>query len=166
EMALALSGGISAKTYKGEISVIRIIDNKRILINTDNMDFKLMPKDVIDVAIKKQYYVHVLGQVQKPGVYLLPGHDKELLKIINEAGGFTDTAGLRKIEIRRMIQGRRETIYSDVRPLLKSKHQASSDIDLAPGDIVYVPQMTALKIGRETLYYFLPIFLVIIITIL
>ncbi len=80
----------------------------------------------------------VLGQVQKPGTYELPGNESvDLMQAIGLAGGYTRSANATKIIVKRVVQGA-EQIYR-----LNGKTMArggSQGFRIQPGDTITVEE--------------------------
>jgi len=86
-------------------------------------------------VVPRKLFVHVLGQVLKPGSYeFQPG--LSLAEVLAQAGGPTTRAALRKaVVIRKKTQ-----IPVDLEALLM-KGNASRNVLLEPGDVIVVPQL-------------------------
>jgi len=86
-----------------------------------------------------QMQINLWGQVQKPGIYKVPS-DMDLISLLSVAGGPTDLAKLKKVQVIRAYPdtGEARVIEVDVEHYLE---QADiSDIPkLYPGDTVFVP---------------------------
>jgi polysaccharide export outer membrane protein len=78
--------------------------------------------------------VFVIGEVKKPGAYILPGLST-LLNALYVAGGPTDAGSLRKISVQR----NRKTIATVDLYRLLLEGDRSGDITLQSGDSVFVP---------------------------
>ena len=84
--------------------------------------------------------VYVLGQVKKPSEISIPPEKTiTVLEAITSVGGFTDIANTSKIKVLRMENGKQKSIDVDVNAITK-QGKKSLDIDLLPGDVVFVPQ--------------------------
>ena len=90
--------------------------------------------------------VLVLGEVENPKTIAIKGK-LTLMDAITEAGGFTPDAVRRSVMIIRGELGSQQGIRIDVRQILK-KADISQNIDLEPGDIVYVPKTFIVYIER------------------
>ncbi len=84
--------------------------------------------------------VYILGQVKKPSSIDIPPEKKlTVLEAITSAGGFTDIAASSRVRVLRMEGDKQKTFDVDVTQITKQGNKAL-DIDLMPGDVVYVPQ--------------------------
>ncbi len=84
--------------------------------------------------------VYVLGQVKKPSELSIPPEKTiTVLEAITSVGGFTDIANTSKIKVLRMENGKQKSIDVDVNAITK-QGKKSLDIELLPGDVVFVPQ--------------------------
>ena len=84
--------------------------------------------------------VYVLGQVKKPSEIAIPPEKTiTVLEAITSVGGFTDIANTSKIKVLRMENGKQKSIDVDVNAITK-QGKKSLDVELMPGDVVFVPQ--------------------------
>ena len=84
--------------------------------------------------------VYVLGQVKKPAAIQIPPEKPlTVLEAITSVGGFTDIANTSKIKVLRMENGKQKSIDVDVNAITK-QGKKSLDVELMPGDVVFVPQ--------------------------
>ena len=84
--------------------------------------------------------VYILGQVKKPSEISIPPEKTiTVLEAITSVGGFTDIANTSKVKVLRMENGKQKSIDVDVNAITK-QGKKSLDIDLLPGDVVFVPQ--------------------------
>lgn len=90
--------------------------------------------------------VLVLGEVENPKTMAIKGK-LTLMDAITEAGGFTPDAVRRSVMVIRGELGSQRGIRIDVRQILK-KADISQNIELEPGDIVYVPKTFVVYIER------------------
>ena len=95
--------------------------------------------------------VHIMGEVQKPGKYLVRD-DTNLIELLSEAGGPTEYSNLSNVTITHMepalpangqggtdhIQGKRIIRYN-VKKYLREERAAAAPI-LEPGDVILVPK--------------------------
>lgn len=105
---------------------------------------------VITIALndfEKPYFI-AAGQVGKPGKYELRS-DLTLTEGIAIAGGLTDASKHSQVVLFRPVptKGMYEARLINVKKLLKN-HDLNEDVQLQPGDMVYVPQNTISKIRR------------------
>jgi len=101
----------------------------------DQTNVAISPGDTIIVS--KTGVVYVLGEVNKPGAFLMENNTSiSLMKAIALAGSTTKLASLKHaIIIRKSASGTVEIEVS----LDKIYHAKSSDIQLHPEDVVFVP---------------------------
>lgn len=84
--------------------------------------------------------VYVLGQVKKPSQLSIPPEKTmTVLEAITSVGGFTDIANTSKIKVLRMEKGKQKSIDVDVNAITK-QGKKSLDVELMPGDVIFVPQ--------------------------
>ncbi len=81
----------------------------------------------------------ILGQVQKPGEFVMTSKIG-VMQLISQAGGLTPYADKDKITIiRRTAEGEKEVIEFPYKNISRGK-DLDKDIDLKPGDVVFVPE--------------------------
>lgn len=86
--------------------------------------------------------VAVLGQVQRPGSHTLSGETQTVSAAIAAAGGITQQANVRAVEVRRPTsQGEPQVITLDFWKLLQ-EGDLSQDLPLQSGDAVMIRQAT------------------------
>lgn len=146
---LSEAGGLT-RDAGDEIIVIRQLaagDSKAIRISIDGLfvqgdpklNVVLEPGDVINVPVDKFVLIYVFGQVKNPGALQVKKSSlPTLTQAIAQAGGFTDRANRKKVNIRRKdVTGKEFEISVNVRNILKGKIK---DIPLQENDTVYVPE--------------------------
>lgn len=90
--------------------------------------------------------VYVLGEVKAPQIMTIKGK-LTVIDAITEAGGFTRDAVRKSIMIIRGELGSQEGIRINAKQIL-NKGDISQNIDLEPGDIVFVPKTFIVHIER------------------
>ncbi len=98
---------------------------------------------------KLEMFVHIIGEVRKPGKYRVPD-DTNLIELLSEAGGPTQFSNLSAVTITHveserfangqngnLLQGKR-IIRFNVNRYLKAEYAVAPPI-LKPGDVVLVP---------------------------
>ena len=90
--------------------------------------------------------VLVVGEVKNPRVVPIKGR-LTLIDAITDAGGYTRDAVLKSVIVIRGELGSQEGIRINVKEILK-KADLSQNIELQPGDIVYVPTTFVVHIER------------------
>ncbi|MBE3109918.1 MAG: SLBB domain-containing protein, partial [Acidobacteria bacterium] len=146
---LSEAGGLT-RDAGDEIIVIRQLaagDSKAIRISIDGLfvqgdpklNVVLEPGDVINVPVDKLVLIYIFGQVKNPGALQVKKSSlPTLTQAIAQAGGFTDRASRKKVNIRRKdVTGKEFEISVNVRDILKGKIK---DIPLQENDTVYVPE--------------------------
>jgi polysaccharide export outer membrane protein len=147
--AIAEAGGLTRDAGE-EIIVIRQLpggDNTSVRIPIDGLFVKgdpalnivLEPGDVINVPVERTAPIYVFGQVRNPGALQVKcSNPPTLTQAIAQAGGFTDRANRKKVQIRRKdASGKEIEIHVNVRDILKGKRK---DMPLLINDTVYVPE--------------------------
>lgn len=114
---------------------------------TENL-LKLLkdPKVTVIIANFGSKNIFVLGEVDKPGVYQFRG-GVNVLEAISLAGGWKNSAVLNSVMVVRRVftdqpEGYRLNVYNII------KHgDFSQNMNLEPGDVVYVPKSFVANIG-------------------
>ena len=144
---IAKAGGLLESAAASSVSVTRQTQEKAEVFAVDlelleknrflDSNFLLEGGDVIIVPEAKRN-VMVLGEVSKPGSYIL-GKEQRMLDVIAQAGGMTGSAAGDAVQITRVDQDNNihTTVY-DLDAVIKG---SSGDNPLVqPGDIVYIPE--------------------------
>ena len=84
-----------------------------------------------------QFTVHIWGEVNKPGLYIVPS-DTDLVKLMSYAGGPSKNASLHKVRLVRSYEGTDQVIELDVNDFVKDADPRIR-APLLPGDTVVVP---------------------------
>ena len=96
---------------------------------------KWIVNPVIEVKVLNKE-VTMMGELKTPGKYLLEKDYNTLLDVISKAGDFDFYADRKKIQVIRQVDGVPKTIAIN---LTKSSADFRENIQIYPGDIVYVP---------------------------
>ena len=96
---------------------------------------KWIVNPIVEVKVLNKE-VTILGELKTPGKYLLEKDEYTLLDIIAKAGDLDFYAEKRKIEIIRNVDGKP---VSHVVDLTKVDNLISANVQIHPGDIIYVP---------------------------
>jgi polysaccharide biosynthesis/export protein len=158
---LSMAGGFSADAAKDRVRVIRHsssgsrpstegqpasaasvteVDVTKIT-EEGNFSLEVMvgPGDVVVVPSLRKIYV--LGQVKTPGGLNVTSDQKiTVTQAISLTGGFTTVASERGVKIlrRNTATGQQSVIEVDVWSVIQGKLE--NDVELSPGDIVFVPE--------------------------
>jgi len=147
--AISASGGLTRDAGE-EIVIIRQLpdgDSTSIRVSIDGLfvqgdpklNVVLEPGDVINVPVDKLVPIYVFGQVRSPGALQVKRSSlPTLTQAIAQAGGFTDRANRKRVQIRRKdASGKELEITVNVRNILKGK---TKDVPLLVNDTIYVPE--------------------------
>ncbi len=96
------------------------------------------PQVAVDVVTVRSQVVSLLGEVQRPGRYVIEG-DLTVLELLAQAGGLQDDAGPLAVVLRRNEDGSRERLAV---PLAARQEpwREIDDVALQAGDVVQVAQ--------------------------
>jgi polysaccharide export outer membrane protein len=109
----------------------------------------IKPHDV--VTVPRARLVYVLGNVTKPGGYVMTDNDTmSLTQAIALAGGWDHTAKLKDARVLRASTtgGDREQIPANVKAIMENK---APDVQLHPDDILYIPTSVGKQVSMRTL---------------
>ncbi|TBR17506.1 hypothetical protein EPO15_16780 [bacterium] len=102
--------------------------------------FLIAPQVSIFIAEYGNKQVYVLGEVAKPGSYVLPTEaGLTVIEAITMAGGFSQYAAPDRTRVIRKKKGGSANIPIDVSAVTK-RGDKSKDIQLEPNDVVFVPE--------------------------
>ena len=108
----------------------------------DEIEKKLMhyidkPQVRIQITSIESQKIHVLGEVESPGTFILEQRTLAW-EAIPKAGGFTDDANQKKVLLLRKEKGEGRIATLNIKDLLKTG-KIDQNIYLRNGDIIYVP---------------------------
>jgi polysaccharide export outer membrane protein len=123
----------------GESAAIRIPIDGLFVQGDPKLNVVLEPGDIVNVPVDKPVTIYVFGQVRNPGALQVKRSSlPALTQAIAQAGGFTDRANRKRVQIRRKdASGKEIEIVVNVRDILKGKLK---DFPLQVNDTVYVPE--------------------------
>lgn len=145
--AITQAGGLTAGHGK-ELYVLRTARNglsEQVAINIDQLmvegrpelNIPLAPNDLVNVPLDTPMAIYVMGEVMKPGkLEFRASQTPTLLQALAAAGGQTDRAS-RWVIIKRMVNGREQTVKINYRQILKGDRK---DEILRDNDTVYVDE--------------------------
>jgi polysaccharide export outer membrane protein len=147
EGPIPVSGAFTDPSGKYSVAHINI---RNVMSGKDPEDnIMIKPHDV--VTIPRARMVYVLGNVTKPGGYVMTDNDSmSLTQAIALAGGWDKTAALHKARVLRasVNGGEREEISADVKAIMDSK---APDLQLRPDDILYVPNSLGKSVSMRSM---------------
>lgn len=124
--ALALAGS-TLPTASGEVVIARAGGEQTERVNVRDLQNGLAPLVMLEggdtLFVLWAENVYVFGQVRNPGAYALP-EETMLLQALAMAGGLTNRASSSRIQVVRMVGGRRVGLTDMIEP----------------GDTIVVPQ--------------------------
>jgi protein involved in polysaccharide export with SLBB domain len=139
--ALFEAGGPSKTGTMRDIQVKR---NGKTIINFDMYDFllkgdktkdvRLMPEDVIFIPPVGPLAA-IAGSVNNPAIYEIKG-EKRISELIEMAGGLSTVAFKGRVQIERIIDGRKQVVFESEMDAIKDK-----DLAIQPGDVLKIFQV-------------------------
>ena len=142
EGTIPVAGAFTDPT--GKYSVAHI-DIRAVMSGKDpEGNIVMKPHDV--VTIPRARMIYVLGNVTKPGGFVLTDNESmSITKAIALAGGWDKTASLSSARVLRASGGaEREQIPANVKKIMENK---APDVELRPDDILYIPNSTEKTVG-------------------
>jgi polysaccharide biosynthesis/export protein len=102
---------------------------------------------IIPTISKEENRVYIFGEVKKPGLYTFAGQGMRVFDVISEAGGVTLYAQESSTKVVRGDISRPEVLSADLKSLVE-QGDFSQNIQLANGDLVYVPRSFVGDVNR------------------
>lgn len=112
------------------------------------------PLVTLDLIAPRPIQIGIAGEINKPGSYEVPLANREdssaavqwptVVEAVKLAGGITNQADIRSVEIRRVQSGGVQTIRLNLWEILQTGN-VQSDITLRNGDAIRIPTATALN---------------------
>ena len=121
----------------GEVAV-KGLDINSVTRKLTNLLNEYLVEPQVSVFIKEFSKVYVYGEVIKPGSFEL-SEKMTLLQCISLAGGLKDRANPKKINIKRIKEGKVTSIMVDMTAITQKEH-SDQDVELLPGDVIIVPE--------------------------
>lgn len=109
-------------------------------------EYIIDPQVSLEVISLRSQKIFVLGEVQKPGIFLLEGR-MDLVEAISRAGGFTLDASESSVMLIRGDLSHPEARKIDLKKALK-KGDITKNVALQKGDIIYVPASYIADVDR------------------
>jgi polysaccharide export outer membrane protein len=114
------------------------IDLQNILKKGDQIsNIQLIDKDVLYIPTADNFYI--IGQVTKPGSYMIPEREITLVEAIGMAGGFTRIAARNRTRIVRVEDGVEKILQVKVDAITKAGKKIQ-DVVIQPNDVIVVPE--------------------------
>ena len=149
---LSRAGGVDFSTGGSKATIMRTeagpdggrhrvaitLNIKRLFSGEDQFaNLPLQNEDVIFIPMAEKVYI--MGEVMKPGEYVIEDRDATVIESIGMAGGFTRIAAPNRTTIIRTENGRERILTVPVDDITQ-KGLRGSDITLRDKDIVIVPE--------------------------
>lgn len=128
----------------GDIYVdgLSLEDLKNFLVDSLSREYLVNPQIQIIFEDSPSKSVAILGQVTRPGTYILTPN-LSLLRLVSQVGGFLNTASMNNIKIVRMDKkGKKISAQVDMQSIMRGE---TEDVMLMPGDMVFVDKMDEKK---------------------
>ena len=122
----------------GEVKIggLTLRDAREVIRRRYNADYLVEPQVYLNVVSYAQRKFTILGQVNTPGTYVMPGGEHlGLMEAIGMAGGFTRIADKNSVSVKRTARGADETFKVNTKKLTT---QQGKTFEMQPGDVVTV----------------------------
>ena len=122
----------------GEVKIggLTLRDAREMIRKRYNADYLVEPQVYLNVIGYAQRKFTILGQVNTPGTYVMPGGEHlGLMEAVGMAGGFTRLANKGSVSVKRSNRGADETFKINTNKLTT---QQGKTFELQPGDVVTV----------------------------
>jgi protein involved in polysaccharide export with SLBB domain len=122
----------------GEVGVagMTVRDAQEHIRKLLNADYLVDPQVYLNIASYTQRKITLIGQVVRPGSYELQGNESlGILEAIGMAGGFTRIADSKNVTVKRVADGKTETIKVNTKRL---EDPRGGSFQVLPGDIITV----------------------------
>ncbi len=138
EGPIPVSGAFADPSGKYTVAHINI----RSVMNGNDPQGNILIKPHDVITVPRARMVYVLGNVGRPGGYVMTDNETmSVSKALALAGGWDKTAALGSTRILRASGGsEREQIPTDLKKIMGNKKE---DVELRPDDILYVPNSMA-----------------------
>ncbi len=127
-----------------------ILDGLTLQQAADEIGFRLsafLERPIVNVSLNsaRPLDIAVVGEVRRPGSYTASaGEVPTVTELIQQAGGITQTADIRRIQVRRVgVNGNEQNFTIDLWALLQAG-DPRRDLGLLDGDSIYVPTASAI----------------------
>lgn len=152
--AVAAAEGFTDRAYKEYVQIVRrrgvterevirlsLVEVERMIARGNpEADLELWPDDLLVVpsAVRTAY---VLGAVNKPGQVDVPNGARMTVSMaVSHAGSYTKFAATGRVQVlRQTLTGDQQKLTVDLDAVL-NYGRLDLDLDLAPGDVVWVPE--------------------------
>jgi protein involved in polysaccharide export with SLBB domain len=151
---VAAAEGFTDRAYKEYVQIVRrrgaterevirlsLVEVERLIARGNpEADLELWPDDLIVIpsAVRVAY---VLGAVNKPGQVEVPNGARMTVSMaVSQSGSYTKFAATGRVQVlRQTVTGEQQKIPVDLNAVL-DYGRLDLDIDLVPGDVVWVPE--------------------------
>jgi polysaccharide export outer membrane protein len=144
---LPISGAVDSPDGSSSIARVNLHE---VMDGRDTKDNVLIKANDV-LMVPKARLLYVVGEVQKPGAYILSERDSlSVLQAVALAGGFTQVAAPQKAKILSEHQGQpnRTEVAANLRKIMSGKNP---DVNLHAEDILFVPSNLSKKAGAKAL---------------
>ena len=139
--------GIIDYPYIGQIPVTGMsIFDLRDKIATGMANYYKDPHVSVNITSNQSQKIFVLGEVKRPGIYQLPG-PTNAIEAFSMANGFTRDAELETVLLIRGDINKPQLASLNINAIL-GQADMSQNINLQPGDVLYVPTTKIASVDR------------------
>lgn len=152
-----LPGGVLNIPLVGEIRVTGLtLQQASNAVSARMGEFVRRPRVTVSLMAARPLQVAIAGEINRPGAYTLSAEGEDgaatptLTQVISQAGGITQSADIRQIQVQRQVgqaegafSGRDRLIDVNLWQLLRAG-ELNADLPLQHGDRVYIPRALTL----------------------
>lgn len=117
----------------------------------ENARILRQPRVTVSLLVARPLRIGIAGEIHRPGSYLLPIQGFQLptvTQVLQVAGGITQAADLRKVQVRRRQRsGAEQAIAVDLWQLLQAG-DLRNDLTLRDGDTIFIPTATTINLAE------------------
>ncbi|WP_017297417.1 polysaccharide biosynthesis/export family protein [Nodosilinea nodulosa] len=115
------------------------IDQATALISNRYAQTLRRPIVTLNVLTRRPVEITIAGEINRPGSYSMDGADyPKLTQLFETAGGVTQSADLRNVQIRRQQNGRTQVLTANLWQLVNAG-DTNQNLNLRDGDSIYIP---------------------------
>jgi protein involved in polysaccharide export with SLBB domain len=146
---------VPARRFRDELEISPATFKRDLEYLRSRLNIPIYPGDVVQV--RPADVVYVVGAVNKPGAYPMPGNERlTAMRALALGQGFGPAASQSKaLVVRTGPNGQRIEIPVNLKAVLKGK---TLDVPLQAHDVLFVPTSGGKVAGREALDAFLRVF--------
>lgn len=141
EFEVQVDGSLSLPLV-GNVSVLDLtLEQASAALSQRYSQYLRRPGVTLNLLARRPLVVGIAGEINRPGSYALniEGNSfPKLTQLFDVAGGITQSANLRQVQVQRRINGRTQTFNANLWDLINTGN-LNQDIVLRDGDSIFIP---------------------------